>query len=84
MSNRSDVAKVKSTDKAGLQSKSRSRDVSGGDLMDGDIRSEYEYLRLHQLKAEIRDKAADSSGDTKDLAMKALSRNFKKESESEP
>ena len=83
MSNRSDVAKVKSTDRAGIQSKSKSRDISGGNLMDGDVRSEYEYLRLHQLKAEIRDKAADSAGENKDLATKALANNFKKESESE-
>ena len=81
MSNRSDVAKVKSTDRAGIQSKSKSRDISSGNLMDGDVRSEYEYLRLHQLKAEIRDKAA--RGGDGGPAIKALANNFKKESESE-
>ena len=81
MSNRSEAAKVKSTDRAGIQSKSKSRDISSGNLMDGDVRSEYEYLRLHQLKAEIRDKAA--RGGDGGPAIKALANNFKRESESE-
>lgn len=81
MSNRADAAKVKSTDRAGIQSKSKSRDISSGNLMDGDVRSEFEYLRLHQLKADIRDKAAKDGGGGE--AMRALAANFKHESESE-
>jgi hypothetical protein len=71
MSNRSEAAKVKSTDRAGLQSKSKGRDISAGNLMDGDVNSEYEYLRLHKLKAEIRDNKGNGE------AIKALGANFK-------
>ena len=77
MSNRSEAAKVKSTDRAGLQSKSKGRDISAGNLMDGDVNSEYEYLRLHKLKAEIRDNKQGGE------AMRALGANFKHDSESE-
>jgi hypothetical protein len=77
MSNRADAAKVKSTDKAQIQKKNNARDVSTGNIMDGDVRSEYDFLKLHQLKAEIRDNVGGGE------EMAKLAKNFKEESESE-
>lgn len=71
-------AKAKSTEVSGTKGKGRSTGVQNGQMMAGnEIKSEYEYLRLQQLKAEIKDK-----GDAGE-EMKKLKDIIRSESEQE-
>ena len=71
-------AKAKSTEVSGTKGKGRSTGVQNGQMMAGsEVKSEYDYLQLQKLKAEIKDET--NGGEN----MKKLQSIIRDESEQE-